>query len=112
MMGAVQPFISASISKTVNMPADVNVDEVAEAYLSAWKLGLKAVAIYRDGSKRTQPLNTGKTAEKAVTEIAATAAAADNWPRRHKLADAPKSITHKFAIAGPEGYIPRGMYAD
>jgi ribonucleoside-diphosphate reductase alpha chain len=112
MMGAVQPFISGAISKTVNMPADVNVDEVAEAYLSAWKLGLKAVAIYRDGSKRTQPLNTGKTAEKAVTEIAATAAAVDNWPRRHKLADERKSITHKFDIAGHEGYITVGMYED
>src|SRR5713101_6449744 len=71
MMGAVQPFISGAISKTVNMPADVNVDEVAEAYLSAWKLGLKAVAIYRDGSKRTQPLNTGKTAEKNAEKAAA-----------------------------------------
>jgi ribonucleoside-diphosphate reductase alpha chain len=112
MMGAVQPFISGAISKTVNMPADVNVDEVTEAYLTAWKLGLKAVAIYRDGSKRTQPLNTGKTAEKAVTEIAAAAAAVDNWPRRRKLADERKSITHKFDIAGHEGYITVGMYED
>jgi ribonucleoside-diphosphate reductase alpha chain len=136
MMGAVQPFISGAISKTVNMPADVNVDEVAEAYLSAWKLGLKAVAIYRDGSKRTQPLNTGKSAEKSVsldirsgqpqmisvagqlnverkTEIAATVAPVDDFrPRRHKLADERKSITHKFDIAGHEGYITVGMYED
>jgi ribonucleoside-diphosphate reductase alpha chain len=112
MMGAVQPFISGAISKTVNMPADVNVDEVAEAYLTAWKLGLKAVAIYRDGSKRTQPLNTGKTAEKAAVEIAAAAVAIDNWPRRRKLADERKSITHKFDIAGHEGYITVGMYED
>ncbi len=60
MMGAVQPFISGAISKTINMPAEATVDEVAEAYLTAWKLGLKSVAIYRDGSKRMQPLNTGK----------------------------------------------------
>src|SRR5712692_1459011 len=113
MMGAVQPFISGAISKTVNMPADVNVDEVAEAYLTAWKLGLKAVAIYRDGSKRTQPLNTGKAAEKAVAEIAATAAPVDDFrPRRRKLADERKSITHKFDIAGHEGYITVGMYED
>ncbi len=113
MMGAVQPFISGAISKTVNMPADVSVDEVAEAYLTSWKLGLKAVAIYRDGSKRTQPLNTGKTAEKAVAEIAATAAPVDDFrPRRHKLADERKSITHKFDIAGHEGYITVGMYED
>ena len=116
MMGAVQPFISGAISKTVNMPADVNVDEVAEAYLSAWKLGLKAVAIYRDGSKRTQPLNTGKSAEKnaekAAAEMATAVAPVDNWPRRRKLADERKSITHKFDIAGHEGYITVGMYED
>jgi ribonucleoside-diphosphate reductase alpha chain len=117
MMGAVQPFISGAISKTVNMPADVSVDEVAEAYLTAWKLGLKAVAIYRDGSKRTQPLNTGKSAdknaEKAVAEIAGMVAPVDDFrPRRHKLADERKSITHKFDIAGHEGYITVGMYED
>jgi ribonucleoside-diphosphate reductase alpha chain len=116
MMGAVQPFISGAISKTVNMPADVSADEVAEAYLTAWKLGLKAVAIYRDGSKRTQPLNTSKSAEKsaekAAAEIASAAATVDNWPRRRKLADERKSITHKFDIAGHEGYITVGMYED
>jgi ribonucleoside-diphosphate reductase alpha chain len=112
MMGAVQPFISGAISKTINMPAEATVDEVAEAYVTAWKLGLKAVAIYRDGSKRTQPLNTGrKDIEKAV-EAVATIAAADDRMQRRKLPDERKSITHKFDIAGHEGYITVGMYED
>jgi ribonucleoside-diphosphate reductase alpha chain len=112
MMGAVQPFISGAISKTINMPAEATVDEVAEAYVTAWKLGIKAVAIYRDGSKRTQPLNTGKT-EKAVEAVAAAAiAAADDRMQRRKLPDERKSITHKFDIAGHEGYITVGMYED
>jgi ribonucleoside-diphosphate reductase alpha chain len=112
MMGAVQPFISGAISKTINMPAEATVDEVAEAYVTAWKLGIKAVAIYRDGSKRTQPLNTGKT-EKAVEAVAAVAmAAADDRMQRRKLPDERKSITHKFDIAGHEGYITVGMYED
>ncbi|HJU28600.1 MAG TPA: vitamin B12-dependent ribonucleotide reductase, partial [Candidatus Binataceae bacterium] len=113
MMGAVQPFISGAISKTINMPAEVTVDEVAEAYVTAWKLGLKAVAIYRDGSKRTQPLNTGKAAEKAADAASAATAAADEFrPYRRKLPDERKSITHKFDIAGHEGYITVGMYED
>ena len=112
MMGAVQPFISGAISKTINMPAEATVDEVAEAYVTAWKLGLKAVAIYRDGSKRTQPLNTGK-AEKAVeTATAAVIASTDDRMQRRKLPDERKSITHKFDIAGHEGYITVGMYED
>ncbi len=117
MMGAVQPFISGAISKTINMPAEAAVDEVAEAYVTAWRLGLKAVAIYRDGSKRTQPLNTSKSAkekEGAGGEAAerASAPADDFRARRHKLADERKSITHKFDIAGHEGYITVGMYED
>jgi ribonucleoside-diphosphate reductase alpha chain len=113
MMGAVQPFISGAISKTINMPAEATVDEVSEAYVTAWKLGLKAVAIYRDGSKRTQPLNTGKT-EKAVVETvtAAVIASTDDRMQRRKLPDERKSITHKFDIAGHEGYITVGMYED
>jgi ribonucleoside-diphosphate reductase alpha chain len=119
MMGAVQPFISGAISKTINMPAEATVDEVAEAYVTAWKLGLKAVAIYRDGSKRTQPLNTGKSKEeKAAAADAARAAQsiaahADEFRAvRRKLPDERKSITHKFDIAGHEGYITVGMYED
>ncbi len=105
MMGATQPFISGAISKTINMPADASVDEIAKAYVESWKLGVKAVAIYRDGSKRTQPLSTsGKSA--------APAEKADWRPMRHKLPDERRSITHKFDIAGHEGYITAGMYED
>jgi ribonucleoside-diphosphate reductase alpha chain len=117
MMGAVQPFISGAISKTINMPTDASVEEVGEAYLTAWKLGLKAVAIYRDGSKRIQPLNTGKKEERAADATrAAQALAASHGDefhtRRRKLADERRSITHKFDIAGHEGYITVGLFDD
>ncbi len=115
MMGAVQPFISGAISKTINMPTDVTVDEVAEAYLTAWKLGLKAVAIYRDGSKRTQPLTTAKSEKAAPSALEAARAVVPSGefrPPRRKLADERKSITHKFDIAGHEGYITVGKYED
>ncbi|MGO9453281.1 MAG: vitamin B12-dependent ribonucleotide reductase [Candidatus Binataceae bacterium] len=116
MMGAVQPFISGAISKTINMPSEATVDEVAEAYVTAWKLGLKAVAIYRDGSKRTQPLNTGRKEERAAAEAARVAQALGTHPDeraiRRKLPDERKAITHKFDIAGHEGYITVGMYED
>ena len=116
MMGAVQPFISGAISKTINMPTEATVDEVAEAYITAWKLGLKAVAIYRDGSKRTQPLNTGKSESKALGDQAMAAAQAaiglESRPVRRKLPDERRSLTHKFDIAGHEGYITVGMYED
>jgi ribonucleoside-diphosphate reductase alpha chain len=106
MMGAVQPFISGAISKTINMPSDVTVDEIMQAYIEAWKLGLKAVAIYRDGSKRTQPLNTSKEEKPGKKE------AKEPRPLRRKLPDERRSITHKFDIAGHEGYITVGMYED
>jgi ribonucleoside-diphosphate reductase alpha chain len=116
MMGAVQPFISGAISKTINMPAEANVDDVAEAYMTAWKLGLKAVAIYRDGSKRTQPLNTSKGKADSASAPAAVALAAavsaERGLHRKKMPDERKSITHKFDIAGHEGYITVGMYED
>jgi ribonucleoside-diphosphate reductase alpha chain len=121
MMAAVQPFVSGAISKTINMPESATVDEVAEAYVTAWRLGLKAVAIYRDGSKRTQPLNTGKSkpAEAAGSQpvrvaapIAAAPAPEEFRPVRRKLSDERRSITHKFDIAGHEGYITVGMYED
>ena len=108
MMGAVQPFISGAISKTINMPTDVTVDEIMHAYIESWKLGLKAVAIYRDGSKRTQPLNTAKDKEEK-TDLAE---ARETRPLRRRLPDERKSITHKFDIAGHEGYIIAGMYED
>ena len=116
MMGAVQPFISGAISKTINMPSEATIDEVAEAYLTAWKLGLKAVAIYRDGSKRIQPLNTGKRKDKPATDaseaMAAIGDAVSSRPVRRKLPDERRSLTHKFDIAGHEGYITVGMYED
>jgi ribonucleoside-diphosphate reductase alpha chain len=109
MMGAVQPFISGAISKTINMPTEVTVDEIMHAYIESWKLGLKAVAIYRDGSKRTQPLNTSRDKEEKKT---AFAEAKEARPLRRKLPDERKSITHKFDIGGHEGYITAGMYED
>ena len=109
MMGAVQPFISGAISKTINMPTDVTVDEIVQAYVESWKLGLKAVAIYRDGSKRTQPLNTSN---KEKEEKRGDAESKETRLLRRKLPDERRSITHKFDIAGHEGYITAGMYED
>ena len=109
MMGAVQPFISGAISKTINMPTDATVEDIMHAYMESWKLGLKAVAIYRDGSKRTQPLNTAKDKEEVK---AAAAESKEARPLRRRLPDERRSITHKFDIAGHEGYITAGMYED
>jgi ribonucleoside-diphosphate reductase alpha chain len=108
MMGAVQPFISGAISKTINMPTDTTVEDIMHAYMESWKLGLKAVAIYRDGSKRTQPLNTAKDKE----ETKARTASREARPFRRRLPDERPSITHKFDIAGHEGYITVGKYED
>jgi ribonucleoside-diphosphate reductase alpha chain len=109
MMGAVQPFLSGAISKTVNVPKDATVADIQEAYIESWRLGAKAVSIYRVGSKRTQPLNTSKDTAK---EAAAAAVAAAGQPVRRKLPDERASITHKFDIAGHEGYITVGTFAD
>ncbi len=106
MMGAVQPFISGAISKTINMPSNATVEEIEGAYYEAWKLGLKAVAVYRDGCKRSQPLST--TRDKAVLEQMGVAPSAV----RRKLPDERESITHKFSIGGHEGYITVGKYED
>jgi ribonucleoside-diphosphate reductase alpha chain len=113
MMAAAQPFISGAISKTVNVPSDTTVDEITQAYLESWKQGLKAVAIYRDGCKRSQPLNTGKDAAKAKVEAVATQAVAEA-PRamRRRLPDERRALTHKFSIAGHDGYLTVGMYED
>ena len=99
MMGAVQPFISGAISKTVNMPQETTVADIADAYLQAWHLGVKALAIYRDGSKTAQALRTDAQEEKGA-EAAAEAPAA---PVRKKMPRERESITHKFSIAGHEG---------
>ena len=109
MMGAVQPFISGAISKTINMPNDATVEEIMHAYMESWKLGLKAIAIYRDGSKRTQPLNTSKDKEE---QKAGTGEGKEARPLRRRLPDERRSITHKFDIAGHEGYITAGIYED
>jgi ribonucleoside-diphosphate reductase alpha chain len=109
MMGATQPFISGAISKTVNVPKEATVDDVAQAYVQSWKLGAKAISIYRDGSKRTQPLNTSRDKTPAET-VAEAAAALARTPVRQKLPDERKAITHKFDIAGHEGYITVGLF--
>src|SRR6187399_1431644 len=112
MMGAVQPFISGAISKTVNVPKDATVEEIEQAYIDAWKLGAKAISIYRDGSKRTQPLNTSRDKSVDVKAVAEAAVAAMKQPIRRKLPDERHSITHKFDIAGHEGYITVGLFDD
>lgn len=110
MMAAAQPFISGAISKTVNVPQDTTPDEIARTYVESWKLGLKAVAIYRDSSKRTQPLNTSKEAQPGVTIAEGVAVPATAVRRR--LPDERNSLTHKFSIGGHEGYITVGLYPD
>jgi ribonucleoside-diphosphate reductase alpha chain len=119
MMGAVQPFISGAISKTVNMPEAATVEDIADAYLQAWRLGIKALAIYRDGSKTAQALRTDAQKERkapadvdALVEQAVKKALAEAGPRRKRMPVERQSITHKFSIAGHEGYITAGMYED
>jgi ribonucleoside-diphosphate reductase alpha chain len=120
MMGAVQPFLSGAISKTVNMPHESSVDEIMQVYIDAWKLGLKAVAIYRDASKRTQPLSVSNDAEAKDHELAPETGgisreqleAARREPHRHRLPDTRPSFTHKFDVAGHEGYLNVGLYED
>src|SRR5262249_14330026 len=105
MMAAAQPFLSGAISKTVNMPRESTPDDIAGAYMEGWRLGLKALAIYRDGSKESQPLSTSTEGDKA-------AAKATPAPRRERLPDTRKSLTHKFSVAGHEGYLTVGLYDD
>jgi ribonucleoside-diphosphate reductase alpha chain len=116
MMAAVQPFISGAISKTINMPEESTVEDIMNAYTESWKLGLKAVAIYRDNSKRVQPLSSGsgKNDKKSAAAVAAVPAVEKvvYRPVRRKLPDERRSITHKFSIGGHEGYITVGMYED
>ncbi len=105
MMAAAQPFLSGAISKTVNMPAESTVEDIEQAYIEGWKLGLKALAIYRDGSKQSQPLNTTKDSDK---KKGATA----GGPQRRRLPATRQSLTHKFSVGGHEGYITVGMFED
>ncbi len=123
MMGAIQPFISGAISKTVNMPQETTAEDIADAYTQAWRLGVKALAIYRDGSKTAQALRTDAKADAPATgDVAAlleqaraegrAEAIADAGPMRNRMPRERQSITHKFSIAGHEGYITAGMYED
>jgi ribonucleoside-diphosphate reductase alpha chain len=114
MMGATQPFISGAISKTVNVPKEATVDEIMQAYVQSWKLGAKAISIYRDGSKRTQPLNTSKekSGEAAAVVAQAGVPAMARTPVRRRLPDERHAITHKFDIQGHEGYITVGLFED
>ena len=130
MMAATQPFISGAISKTINMPENATVDDITEAYIQAWKLGLKAVAIYRDGSKKAQPLSSmgsatakskkgdgcpilvRRTAVEGPIEEALDEAAAPPRAMRHRLPDERLSITHKFSVGGHEGYLTVGLYKE
>src|SRR5277367_3469441 len=107
MMGATQPFLSGAISKTVNLPASASVEDIEQAYLEAWKLGLKAVAVYRDGCKRSQPLNTSRSNKEEPIALAV-----EPRPLRRRLPDERKALTHKFSIGGHEGYLTVGMYED
>jgi ribonucleoside-diphosphate reductase alpha chain len=110
MMGAAQPFLSGAISKTVNLPTDASVEDIEAAYLEAWKLGLKAVAVYRDGCKRSQPLNTSKKKEEALV-LPEPQIVVERIARR-RLPDEREAITHKFSVAGHEGYLTVGKYED
>src|SRR3954471_13072076 len=126
MMGATQPFISGAISKTVNVPREATVEDIEKAYLESWRLGAKAISIYRDGSKRTQPLNTSRAGVLDTRNgVAGFNASGDNvrevikevvkiveTPKRRKLPDERASITHKFDISGHEGYITVGLFDD
>ena len=119
MMGAVQPFISGAISKTVNLPETATVDDIADAYTQAWRLGVKALAIYRDGSKTAQALRTDAQKDapapvdpQAEIDKAVAEALAKAPPKRHRMPRERQSLTHKFSIGGHEGYITAGMYED
>jgi ribonucleoside-diphosphate reductase alpha chain len=133
MMAAAQPFLSGAISKTVNMPENATVDDIMNTYVEGWRLGLKSIAIYRDGSKRSAPLNTRKTRDMGAfdgamdviadpeelqkrileleEEIAMLRSRLDQ-PIRHRMPDTRMSLTHRFEIAGHEGYITIGLYED
>jgi ribonucleoside-diphosphate reductase alpha chain len=135
MMAAAQPFLSGAISKTVNMPETATVEEIMNTYIEGWRLGLKAIAIYRDGSKRSAPLNTRKTKDmggaseevgldvmvepqelqKRILELESEITmlrSRMNQPVRHRMQDTRMSLTHRFEIAGHEGYITVGLYED
>jgi ribonucleoside-diphosphate reductase alpha chain len=115
MMSATQPFLSGAISKTVNLPSDATVKDIENTYIEAWRLGLKALAVYRDGCKRTQPMSTGAKDGKQAEPTAVAEQVAGGWtappaPVRRRLPDERVSLTHKFEVAGHEGYLNIGYY--
>lgn len=126
MMAAAQPFLSGAISKTVNLPQTATAQDITETYLTAWRLGVKAVAVYRDGCKRIQPLNVARDEDKAPTrkdldgqvsapEVEEGPASANTdltGPQRRHLPDERQALTHKFSVAGHEGFVTVGMFAD
>ncbi len=122
MMAATQPFLSGAISKTINMPEESTIDDISQAYVLSWKMGLKAVAVYRDNSKRSQPLSAaGQKKEESKPELARSPQAAVPEPvqrelfgrrEREKMPVERASVTHKFSVGGHEGYITVGMYED
>jgi len=108
MMAAVQPFISGSMSKTVNLPTEATIEDIQQTYMESWKLGLKCLAIYRDGCKRSQPLSTSLDKDKKASAAADT----EQKAVRRKLPDERKALTHKFDVGGHEGYLTVGLYED
>ena len=112
MMAAVQPFLSGAISKTVNMPKEATPEDVADTYMQAWKMGIKAIAIYRDGSKKTQPMSTTKAKEGKADDLGEDVTPQGTRGIRRRLPDERRAITHKFEIGGHEGYITVGEYDD
>lgn len=112
MMAAVQPFLSGAISKTVNMPHDATVEEIMETYMEGWRLGLKSIAIYRDGCKRSQPLNTSHEDATADGTLKPEPVKIEARPLRRRMPQTRNSLTHKFDIAGHEGYLTVGLYED
>jgi len=123
MMAAAQPFISGAISKTVNLPHECSVEDIKDAYVQAWNMGLKCVAIYRDGSKRSQPLNTNQSSVDsseststdqvlALKEEIDRLARQSTQPLRRRLPETRQAVTHKFDIAGHEGYLTVGLFED
>ncbi len=123
MMAAVQPFLSGAISKTVNLPSDATVEEIADVYLESWRKGLKAIAVYRDASKQAQPLNTGQVKKRKEVEVSAETTKAPRQeegeakvpttqPMRRRLPDERQALTHHFSVGGYEGYLMVGFYED
>jgi len=110
MMAAVQTFLSGAISKTVNLPREATVEEIMDLYIEAWRMGLKSVAIYRDGSKRMQPLNTSKDSSARTVKVPDKPI--EYKAQRRRLPDERRAVTHKFSVGGHEGYITAGLYED